>query len=135
MMNELRLFKQAKELCSYVMVITENSPKKFRWTITQRMHGLCLDIIEQIYLANDVYITEANAKEMYRMRRKHQNTAFARLKILGFMSELAMKRGVILPKQFERISKLSAECQNLLGGWVKSDRKQLKQKFGLSIEG
>ena len=124
-MNELKLFRQAKELCSYVMVITETSPKQFRHTIIGRMHNLSMDIIEQFYLANEVYVDSKNLDFTYQIRRNYQNGALARIKMLAFTAELAMKRRVILPKQFERVAKLTSECQNLLGGWIKSDRSKI----------
>jgi hypothetical protein len=37
-------------------VITENSPKKFKHTITDRLYSLALDVIGDFYLANEVYV-------------------------------------------------------------------------------
>ena len=123
-MEELKLFKQAKELCSYILVITESSPKKYRYTLVARLQQLSLDVLENFFLANDVYVDKENKASTYRLRRNYQNIALARLKMLTFTAELSMKRQAILPKQFERISKLASECQTLLGGWILSDRKQ-----------
>ena len=127
-MQDLRLFKEAKELCSYVMVITEKSPVKYRHTIVNRLHNLCLDVIENFYLANEVFIDETNLTSTYHLRRNYQNVALSKLQMIGFLSELAMKRGVILPKQFERITKNASTCQNLLGGWIASDKKRVDLK-------
>ena len=37
---------KAKELCSYVMTVTQKSPKHFRFTFVTRMQNLSLDVIE-----------------------------------------------------------------------------------------
>ncbi len=36
--NDLGVITKAKDLCSYIMVITQKSPKHFRYTFVSRMH-------------------------------------------------------------------------------------------------
>ena len=44
--NQLIVITKAKELCSYVMTVTQKSPKHFRFTFVTRMQNLSLDVIE-----------------------------------------------------------------------------------------
>lgn len=48
------------------------------------------------------------------------------LKLLGYIALLSMEQGCILPKQYEQISRKIADCQNLLGAWMNSDRRRLQ---------
>jgi hypothetical protein len=41
-----------KDLCSYVMTVTQKSPKQFRFTFVSRLQNLSLDIVECIYRAS-----------------------------------------------------------------------------------
>ena len=45
---------------SYVMTITQKSPKLFRCSLIGRMQGYVLDIVEELYYANDIYVTPAS---------------------------------------------------------------------------
>ncbi len=51
--SELRVVTAAKNLCSYVLMVTSKSPKSFRFTLVSRLQNLSLDIIENIYKANE----------------------------------------------------------------------------------
>lgn len=50
--SELAVITKAKDLCSYIMTVTEKSLKRFRFTLVSRMQNLALDTIEQMYRAN-----------------------------------------------------------------------------------
>mgnify|MGYP002518185684 FL=1 len=120
MASELMVITKAKELCSYVMVATEKSPKMYRFTFTSRLQNLSLEIVESVFRANDIFLGSDNGERL-EMQRK----AMADIRLLGYFSMLAMDRGCILSKQFEMISRLSSDCLNLLIAWMKGDRKRL----------
>lgn len=122
--NELSVIVKAKDLCSYIMTITQKSPKHFRYTFVTRLQNLSLDIIEDIYKANDVYFNK-QMPQNYQKRLDLQHQALTNIKILAYFSQLAMEQGCILLKQFEQISKMTSDCQNMLGAWINSDRKRL----------
>jgi len=124
--SELSIVTKAKELCSYVVTITQRSPKQFRFTFTSRMQNLCLDIIENIYLANETFVGGENMRSQYEQRLKHQHIALTKIKQLAYFAQLATECGAILSKQFEHIAKISTECQCLLGGWIKNDKVRFK---------
>lgn len=58
--SELTVITKAKDLCSYVMTVTQKSPKQFRFTFTTRLQNLSLNVIESLYRANDVFVSKEN---------------------------------------------------------------------------
>ena len=54
--SELFAVTKAKELCSYIMTVTQKSPKQFRFTFSSRLQNLSLDVIEDIYYANETFM-------------------------------------------------------------------------------
>ena len=123
--SELQIITKAKELCAYVMTVTQKSPKHFRYTFVSKLQNLSLSVIENLYRANEVYV-EKNDSEAIERRRELQRTAMADLKVLAYFSMLAMEQQCILAKQYEQIARLSTDCQNLLGAWMNSDKKRFQ---------
>ena len=123
--SELTVITKAKDLCSYVMTVTQKSPKQFRFTFTSRLQNLSLDVIEALYRANDTFVTKDNPSSRDK-RLEFQHQAMTNLKLLAYFSLLAREQNCILPKQYEQISRQSADCQNLLGAWINSDRRRLQ---------
>lgn len=54
--SELSVITKAKNLCSYVMVITQKSPKHFRYTFVTRLQNLALNVVEKLIRANDIFV-------------------------------------------------------------------------------
>ena len=124
--SELSVITKAKELCSYVMTVTDKSPKRFRFTLVSRMQNYALDVIENLYIANEIFI-QAGRGDQAERRLMFQHKAQTTLRLLGYIAQLAMEQQCILPKQYEQITRQVYDCRNLLGAWMKSDRK----RFGL----
>ena len=122
--SELTVIVRAKELSSYVLTVTEKSPKRFRFTLTSKLQTYTLDVIEYLYRANDVYAKSADSPEAAE-RLDLQHRAMTQLRLLCYMAQLAEEQGCILHKQYEQITKQAYECQNLLGGWINSDKRRL----------
>lgn len=123
--NELVVVTKAKDLCVYIMRITEKSPKRFRFTFTSRLQNLSLEIIENLYRANDLFVSR-EAVQAKKERLEFQQKALTAVKLLAYFSLLATEEGCILPKQYEQIAKRSADCQHLPGAWMKQDYKEGK---------
>ena len=118
----MQVVTSAKNLCSYVLIATNKSPKTFRFTLVSRLQNLTLDIIENVYRANEIFVQSKNLQNMQK-RLEFQHSALTDIKILAYMALLAREQGCILPKQYEQISKLASDCQYLLGAWIKSDKR------------
>lgn len=117
----------AKDLCSYVMQATLKSPKAFRFTYVGKLQDVALAVLEHLYMANDIFVGQ-NVQRIstfnLNRRLEHQRIALAKLKLLAYLAMAACEQKVITPKQYEQISLKSVNCQNLLGGWMNSDRKR-----------
>jgi len=124
---DLTVMVKAKELCTYVLKVTERMEKKYRYTLSLRLQNMSMEIIEFLYLANEVYVTGQNKHVKYEERRQLQQKALARIKMLAYFTTLAMEHRAILMKQFAQISKLTSDCQNLIAAWIKSDQR----RFGI----
>ena len=123
--SELTVITKAKDLCSYIMTVTQKSPKQFRFTFTTRLQNLALNIIENLYRANDIFVVKGDVHS-YAQRLEFQRKALTELRLLAYFSLLAFEQGAILGKQYEQISKHSTECINMLVAWIGSDRRRLQ---------
>ena len=124
--SDLMVITKAKELCSYVMTVTQKSPKQFRFSLVARLQGYALDIVASLYRANEVYLFGPDAGVKAEQRLNHQHEALISAKLLGYMAQLAMEQGCILPKQLEVMARLLLDTQNLTGAWMNSDKKRLE---------
>ena len=119
--DELAVITKSKKLCLYVLSVTDKSPKKFRFTLISRLQGYSLDIVEYLYRANDIVIEKNNTLSEQNERLAYQKKAMSTIRLLEYISEIAMLSNCILPKQFERISAMAFEVKRMLYGWMKSD--------------
>ena len=126
--SELTVITKAKDLCAYVMTVTQKSPKHFRYTFVSRLQNTALSVIENLLRANDVYVSGQDAAAR-KERLQYQRAAQTDLKLLGYIGMLAMEQGCILPKQYEQIARQLTDCRNLLGAWMNSDRRRLSPEL------
>ena len=117
--SELSVVMKAKDLCRYVMTVTQKSPKQYRFTFTTRLQNLSMDIIEDIYLANETFVGGPEAKVKAQRRLDLQHSAMTKARLLAFISQLAVEQKALLSKQYEQISMQSTDVLNLLGAWIK----------------
>lgn len=123
--SELTVVTRTKDLCSYIMTVTQKCPKNFRYTYVSRLQNLAMNVIENIFRANDTFVSKGDARA-YNIRLEFQHKALTDLKLLAYFSMLAMEQKCLLPKQYEQIARQATDCQNLLGAWIISD----KRRFG-----
>lgn len=112
--REMAVFTRAKKLSEYIFVITEKSPKKFRWSIVARLQNCSVDVIEFLYRAN--YERDFDARAEYQKRAK------VALNLLDFYAETAKRKQAISMRQMTIIAREVCELHRLLNGWVKSSR-------------
>lgn len=123
--NELSIMVKSRKLIEYIFTITEKSPKKFRFTITSKLHNLSLGAMEHLIRANEIYVKEKTQTESYRKRLEYQREAMIDFKVLGYMAMIAREQECILPRQQEQIAKQVSECRKMLWAWMLSDKKRL----------
>lgn len=124
--SELMVLTKGKNLLDYLLLISDKAPKKYRYTLVERMIGTAFDALESLQFANDIRIgvsAEDNAA-----RWKFQRRAVSKLRFLDAICMSAVKCNCILPNQHEQISLRIAECIRLTYGWYASDKKRLEEK-------
>ena len=125
--DDMMVMIRAKELCTLILKVTNNMPKQYRYTLAQRPQNMSMEIIEYLYMANEVYVTKDNANGRYEERRQLKQKALTRVKMVAYFATLALEHNAILMKQFKSISSLCHDCQNLIAAWVSTDKK----RFGI----
>ena len=124
MSDELAVVTKAKELCRYVVTATNKSPRRFRFTFVSRMQNMALDIVESLFLANEVYTGKGARAEALERRLDYQHRAMTTAKLLAYVALLAKEQMCITAKQYEMIAELTTSCRKMTGAWVNSDRKR-----------
>lgn len=103
--GDLSVITKAKEVCSYILTITDKSPKRFRFTLVSRLQNYSLTIIEKLILANEIYVCN-NRQEVdenaLSERRRLQKNAMTHIKLLAYIAQVSMEQQCILPKSMNR---------------------------------
>ena len=86
-MSDLSVITKSKDLCSYIMTVTQKSPKQFRFSFVGRLQNLSLSVIENLYRANDTYIQRGDDGAI-RWRADYQREAITELRIHGYIALL-----------------------------------------------
>ena len=111
--KEMAVFTHAKKLAEYIFVITEKSPKKFRWSIITRLQNASVDVVENLYRANF---------ERGEERIAYQKSALVSLNLVDFFADTARSKQAISLRQTGIIAKQISECKKLLNGWVRATK-------------
>ena len=89
--SELTVITKSKDLCSYMMTVTQKSPKQFRFTFVSRLQNLALSSIENLFRANDVFVSKTDIHSQ-KERLSYQRSAMTDLKLLGYIALLSMEQ-------------------------------------------
>jgi hypothetical protein len=128
--SELVVIAKAKDLCAYVMQITQKSPKQFRFSYVGKMRNLALEAIENIIRANELLVGGKHGTVNCQRRYDYQREALTCVKLLCYFAEMSLTQGCILMKHYEQIAKQATDVRNLLGAWITSDKKRLMPQTG-----
>lgn len=108
--NELTAIKKAKELSVVIFEVTEKSPKRFRFSLVTRMQNLSLDIISDLYNANDVFVESALLADMEKtisftkQKRNYTNAVewlFYKNKLYDLQINKALKKDERITKRLD----------------------------------
>ena len=124
--KELAVIVKAKDLGSYIFTVTDKSPKKFRFTLVTRLQNTCLDIIENLYYANSVYVKGKEDYAHIGKRNAYQKRAYVKVKMLLYFALIARENQCILSKQYEQISTQAYEVNRMITAWARSDLRRYK---------
>ena len=113
--SELVVITCAKKLLSYIVAVTEKAPKKYRFTFVNRMQNYAIEIVEDLFKANNL---RTDIKATLAQRKDLQKDAYNKLKMLSYLSYLAFENGVILQKQYFVVADNIHECLVWLHQWM-----------------
>ena len=89
--SPLKVLTYGNDLMSYVLRVTQNSPKQYRFTFITRLQNLTMDVVELMLLANNIYVTKANITTTADIRLSYQHQAFSTLQAINYFSMEAQK--------------------------------------------
>ena len=120
--SEFNFIVKAKDLVKHTFAITnstERFPKKYRFTLVNRIQDKAVDIYECAIEANELDLRDA---QEYRERQKLQAKALTYCKELLFFIELSQEMGFISMSSSEYWSKMALEVKYMITAWKKRDK-------------
>jgi len=117
--NELYVITICKKLNEYISTINDNAPRKFRYSIIIKIDNECIELIKDIYLANNSKVNDPKRKE-------YQESAKVHLSMIDYIFLLGVKRQCYSSHQYEVMSKLNYDCLSYLNKWIMSDLNRNK---------
>ncbi len=120
--NELQVIIKAKELAKHTLIITSNAnryPKKFRFSLVDKMQNKALDIYEALLEAN-----RTDIKDYKRDRLEMQTRAIAYCDELLFYIELSHEINIINEKSMEYWSKMVSDIKHMTIAWRSKDKSR-----------
>ncbi len=125
--NEFILISKAKDLVKHTFIMTSEKrfPKKYRFTIVNRIQQLVIDIYECIAEANELDIFD-NQEKFERLKK--QKEALTKCKTVLFLIELSLEQELITTKQSGTWSGYVFDVKYMTARWNKQDRQRIKGK-------
>ena len=131
--QEFAIITKAKDLVKHTFMMTSERrfPKKYRFTIVNRLHDLTLDIFQHIQEANELDLADP---QEYRERRYEQKKALTECKTVLFLIELSFEKELISSEQCAEWTRRVMNVKNMTAKWRKQDRERfaaLQQNRGI----
>lgn len=117
--SDLFVITAGKKLVEYISLINDNAPKKFRYSIITKVDNECIDLIKDLYSANNLNVKDQK-------RREHQESAKVHLSMIDFIFLMGVKRQCYTSHQYEVMSKFNFDCLSYLEKWMMSDLNRNK---------
>lgn len=120
--TELKVILKAKDLAEHTLRVTSNCnryPKKYRFSLVDKMQIKSLDIYEALMEANRTDLTDYK-----RERQELQTNAITYCDELLFYIELSYKLNIINDKSMEYWSKMVSDIKHMSIAWRSKDRQR-----------
>ena len=120
--TELKVILKAKELAKHTLIITSNAnryPKKFRFSLVDKMQNKSLEIYEKLHEAN-----RTDLKHFKRERQELQTRAITYCDQLLYYIELSHELNIINEKSMEYWSKMVCDVKRMSIAWRTTDSKR-----------
>lgn len=118
--NELQVIIKAKQLAAHTLRITSNPnryPKKYRFSLVDKIQIKCLNIYEALFEAN-----RTDLKDYKRERLELQTRAITYCDELLFYIELSCELNIINKNSMEYWSKMVIDIKRMTIAWRTKDR-------------
>ncbi len=128
--GDLKVITESGKLCDYTLQITSTEkhfPKRYRWSITNRIVQLTLDIDDHLIHANSIYV---RSEEDSARRQRHQLEALELTYVLLRNIDRAYRRFGVGSFNVEPWTGLIKELQRLIRGWYTKDKKRYADNNG-----
>ena len=120
--TELKVILKAKDLAEHTLRVTSNCnryPKKYRFSLVDKMQNKALEIYEYLFEAN-----RTDLKLYKRERSELQTKAITHCDILSFYIELSYKLNIINDKSMGYWSKMVSDVKHMAIAWRTKDKER-----------
>ena len=120
--NELQVILKAKDLAEHTLRVTSNCnryPKKYRFSLVDKMQNKALEIYEYLYKAN-----RTDLKSYGMERSELQTKAITHCDELLFYIELSYKLNIINDKSMGYWSKMVSDVKHMAIKWRSRDKER-----------
>ena len=120
--KELQVIIKANELAAHTLTLTSNPnryPKKYRFSLVDKMQNKCLNIYEALFEAN-----RTDIRDYKRDRLELQTRAIAYCDELLFYIELSCELNIINKNSMEYWSKMVLDVKRMTIAWRSKDRER-----------
>ena len=120
--TELRVILKAKELAKHTLKVTSNAnryPKKWRFSLVDKMQNKSLEIYEMLHEAN-----RTDIKDYKRERQELQTRAITYCDQLLYYIEMSHELQIINEKSMEYWSKMVCDVKHMTLKWRTTDSKR-----------
>ena len=120
--TELKVILKAKDLAEYTLRVTSNCnryPKKYRFSLVDKMQNKALEIYEYLYEAN-----RTDLKNYKKERSELQTKAITHCDELLFYIELSVKLNIISMESMEYWSKMVSDIKHMAIAWRTKDKER-----------
>ena len=118
--TELKVILKAKDLAEHTLRVTSTCnryPKKYRFSLVDKMQNKALGIYEYLYEAN-----RTDLKNFKKERSELQTKAITNCDELLFYIELSMKLNIISMESMEYWSKMVSDIKHMAIAWRTKDK-------------
>ncbi len=109
--NELPLFVHWTTFLKWLLHTTEKFPKRIRFTLSQRIENMALDIVEDLVQA------QYSRRKTDLLRRINLN-----LEKLRILIRICFEMRHLSGSQYEYASRQINEAGSMVGGWIKQQK-------------
>jgi len=121
--GEFAIITKAKDLVKHTDLMTSEKrfPKKYRFTLVNRIQNKVIDIFEMVSEANELDLNiPAERDERHGLQRR----VLTYCKTVLFFIEYAFEKGLITESQAAAWSKMVFDVKYMTASWYKKDRER-----------